>query len=63
METNQEARLRLFLAEYERVCTRYSLMVYDGGYNEDRVHERLLPNKIDALPQHIEHLKEGGINA
>ncbi len=61
-ETDQEARLRLFLAEYERVCTRYSLMIYSGCCDEDSVFERFAFDKRDDLPQHIAWLKQDGIN-
>ena len=56
-ETDQEARLRLFLGEYERVCKRYSLMVCPPKVMEVSVVH------TDFLPLHIEQLKEGGINA
>lgn len=54
METNQEARLRLFLAEYERLCKRYSLFV-DGAVFERHDLDH------DDLPQHIEGLRIHGI--
>lgn len=57
-KTDQEARLRLFLAEYERVCKRYSLTVINN-----KVFERTGKSKIDCLPIQIEYLKQGGINA
>lgn len=56
-ETDQETRLRLFLAEYERVCRRYSLMVCPPKvWETDTSHTKF-------LSLHIEQLKEGGINA
>ena len=58
-ETNQEARLRLFLAEYERVCKRYSLYVWGTPAS---VCERTDSHGIDDLPTHIWCLKEGGIH-
>lgn len=62
-ETNEQARLRLFLAEYERVCKRYSLRVGSAIHAENRIYERSLPNGWDELPEHLEQLREGGINA
>ena len=61
-ETDQEARLRLFLAEYERVCKRYSLYVYGNYDQEIAVVERKHEGR-DMLPDHVEGLKESGINA
>ena len=55
-ETNEEARLRLFLAEYERVCKRYNLVVYREG-----VYERNCCDN-DNLPPHMTRLKRNGIN-
>ncbi|KKK99327.1 hypothetical protein LCGC14_2633850 [marine sediment metagenome] len=60
-ETNEEARLRLFLAEYWRVCNRYSLYVYGNYDQEISVVERKF-NGMDMLPDHVEGLKESGIN-
>ena len=57
-ETDQEARLRLFLEEYERVCKRYSLTV-----NYDKVFERIgRISEIDFLPVQMSMLKIGGIH-
>ena len=63
-ETNEQARLRLFLAEYERVCKRYSLLVRDDT-SYGKVYERYVKvlDNTDDLPRHMSHLKESGINA
>ena len=58
-ETNQEARLRLFLAEYERVCKRYNLIIMGCP---PTVYERVNPVGIDDLPSHMASLKKGGIH-
>lgn len=60
-ETDQESRLRRFLATYERLCKKYSLIVEDENVE---VYERFEPKTgYDYLPQHLQQLKEGGINA
>jgi len=63
MESNEEARLRLFLQEYERVCKRYNLIVYldMAPYPHEEVCERNIGPE-DYLPEHIENLKAHGIN-
>lgn len=58
--TNDQARLKLFLKEYEIVCKRYSLIVYYDWGNE-QVCERYVGTD-DYLPEHLETLKEFGIN-
>ena len=58
-ETDQEARLRLFLAEYERVCKRYSLIIV-GSKVWERYEEE---SGMDSMYDLIQELKEGGINA
>lgn len=62
-ETNEQARLRLFLQEYERVCMRYSLIILAGDSSFPMVFERLVPAGFDDLPVSMEWLKKGGINA
>ncbi len=58
-ETDQEARLRLFLGEYERVCNRYSLTI-----NNDKVFERYgVHSGTDFMPIMMRILKGSGINA
>jgi len=58
METDEEARLRLFLQEYERVCNRYSLLIS----STEKVVERIDTWGNDYLPEHLAYLKERGIN-
>ena len=58
-ETEQEARLRLFLAEYEHVCKRYSLIIV-GSKVWERYEEE---SGMDSMYDLIQELKEGGINA
>jgi len=63
-ETNEQARLRLFLQEYERLCKRYSLIVlFDQlPHPHEQVCERYAElDGEDYLPEHIKILKGGGI--
>lgn len=57
METDQESRLRRFLAAYERLCKKYGLIVQRYS-----VFERITPFGNDDLPYHMDKLQKGGIN-
>ena len=63
METDQEARLRLFLQEYEVVCKRYDLVIESAGNGHIAVFERYTDVETDALADHLPKLKERGIRA
>lgn len=60
-ETDQESRLRRYLAAYERLCKKYGLMVEDQNV---KVCEHLGGSTgHDYLTSHMKQLKQGGINA
>ena len=56
-ETDQESRLRRFLASYERLCKKYGLVIQ----GESIVCERFYSDGTDCLPDHLEILKQCGI--
>ena len=61
-ETDQESRLRRYLAAYERLCEKYSLVIYNGNTLsfDERVHERFWSG-LDMLTDQLKELGEGGI--
>jgi len=64
METDQESRLRRYLAAYERLCKKYGLIVTYDCNDESfaKVRERFDYYKKDLLSDHLVELKESGID-